>query len=205
MYKVIVLKYHYCCIGHFQPQQWRMRSQLLQCVTGLRELRFPDSHLFIKFLLFILERKNLNQNVKFGLIIGHALILFPFFWIQKTKNEKTKLFFCFENKKWTVEHVHPPRTHPKFTYISIIKAVRPYLFHTCITTYLFLLVSLSYFILAVHMQEHLCMSSTFPIAILNGAFFFFFLCDFFSLYFSLYLFPLLQNSNKLCLLLLYSD
>ena len=33
----------------------------------------------------------------------------------------------------------------------------------------------------------------------------FLVCFFFTIVFSLYFFPLLQNSNKLCLLLLYSD
>ena len=29
MYKVIFLKYHYSCIGHFRPQQWRMHQNVM--------------------------------------------------------------------------------------------------------------------------------------------------------------------------------
>ena len=40
----------------------------------------PFGPLFVKFLLFILGKKNLNQNdVEFDFSIGHALVLFPFF------------------------------------------------------------------------------------------------------------------------------
>ena len=41
---------NYSCIGHFWPLQWRMRSQLLQCMTGLRGLpirKQQKSHLLL--------------------------------------------------------------------------------------------------------------------------------------------------------------
>ena len=51
--------------------------------------------LFVKFLLFILGKFVLNENnVEFDFSIGHALVLFPFFWII--------------NKKWTGD---PLRLH----------------------------------------------------------------------------------------------
>ena len=40
----------------------------------------PLGPLFVKFLLFILEKIILNKNnVEFNFSIGHALVLFPFF------------------------------------------------------------------------------------------------------------------------------
>ena len=45
---------------------------------------FPFCSLFIKFLLFILEKKPLNQNdVEFDFSMGHALVLFLCLWIIK--------------------------------------------------------------------------------------------------------------------------
>ena len=54
-YKVIVHKYHYSCNGHFRPQQWRMRSQLLQCMTGL-----------MANYLFFAKEYAINTNVLFN-------------------------------------------------------------------------------------------------------------------------------------------
>ena len=90
---------------------------------------------------------------------------------------------------------------------------------------LFSSVSLSYYILAVPMRnclgKHSCMSSPFPIAILNGTFFFalwrqwiigngallnksyYYYYLFFVNWNSLYFFQLLYSTNMLCLLLLY--
>ena len=58
----------------------------------------PWGPLFLKFLLFIRGKKILNQNnVKFDFSIGHALVLFQFFWII--------------NKKCTVEYVPPQNSY----------------------------------------------------------------------------------------------
>ena len=41
--------------------------------------------LFVKFLLFILGKIILNENVEFDFSIGHALVLFPVFLNNKQK------------------------------------------------------------------------------------------------------------------------
>ena len=63
----------------------------------------PWGPLLIKFLLFTQGFFFLNQNdIEFDLCIGHALVLFHFFWVI--------------NKKSTVDHVRPPEM---YIYISI--------------------------------------------------------------------------------------
>ena len=89
--------------------QYQRAPPLLILVQLYRRLHFFKilGALFLLYLLFIQGKKFLNQNdVKFNFSVGHALVLFPFFFIINAKNIK-----------WTM-YVRP-QPPPKFIYISI--------------------------------------------------------------------------------------